>query len=128
MVHLGLVGMRVVLPSFYDPFDLLLVLYHLLGPSTLIMCSLSLMTFILWFYFVRPLDHWYPILSQLNFMVFIFGPLVKLTLWFLFFKIVGPLVPYSNSTCLYFYVLLVNTLKPRCHLSDLSRKLVKIRN
>ena len=89
-----------------------------------ILSQLNFMVFI----FVRPLYHWYPILSQLNFMVFIFGPLVKLTLWFLFFKTIGPLVPYSKSTYFYFYVWLVNTLKPRGYLSNLSRRLVKIIN
>ena len=99
--------------------------FILLGPSTFIMCIISMLNFILWFLF---LDHWYPILSQLNFMVFIFGPLVKLTLWFLFIKTIGPLVPYSKSTYFYFYVLLLNTLKPRGYLSDLSRRIVKIIN
>ena len=67
MVNLGLMGMRVVLTSFCDPFGWIMVLYILLGPSILIVCTFGMMTFILWLLF---LDHWYSILKQLNFMVF----------------------------------------------------------
>ena len=78
MVHLGLVGMRVVLPSYDDPFGWPMVLYVLLSPSVLMVGAFGMLTFILWFLF---LDHWY-------FMVFTFGPLL----------------PYPKSTLFYVFI------------------------
>ena len=47
MVHLGIMGMRVDLPSYCDLFGQLMVLYILLSPTTLIVCTFSIMTFII---------------------------------------------------------------------------------
>ena len=71
MVHFDLVGMRIVLlwPPLVDLWS-----FILLCPSTLIVCTFGMMTFtlwflfgplvyypksnfILWFYYIRPLDH-----------------------------------------------------------------------
>ena len=67
--HLGLVGMRVFLTYFCDPFGWIMVLYLLLGPSVLIVCTFGMMTFIL-FYCYGPYDLSYPILSQPNLILF----------------------------------------------------------